>query len=148
MKRILSFLVLLVIVVLVASAGSLLTRYYIDQKTPPAKTEVFAQLNLTPEQEQKINAIRTQFANQQQQCMQLMQQRNRELAEVILTEQANSPRVQAAVERVHEAMGDMQKATLTSIFAAKEILTPEQYDKLLHLVATQLSTPETAPCCR
>lgn len=148
MKRLFSFLILLSAVALVSVSACLIVQHYVRAKDPGQKPELFSQLNLSAEQEQKINAIREKFAANQHQCMVLMQQRNRELADAIISDRADSPRVQAAVEKIHEAMGDMQKATLMSIFAAKEVLTPEQYDQLLHLVAKQLSTPETAPCCR
>jgi Spy/CpxP family protein refolding chaperone len=150
MKRILSLIILLVAVALVASASCLLTRHYFGHPAAmtAAKPEIFEQLGLSAEQEQKINAIRAQFNASQHQCMLLMQQRNRELAGVILAERADSPRVQAAVEKIHEVMGDMQKTTLTSIFAARDILTPAQYDHLLKLVATQLSTGTDNACCQ
>ncbi|MDR0533951.1 MAG: periplasmic heavy metal sensor [Verrucomicrobiales bacterium] len=150
MKRILPFVALLVLVAVVASASCLLTRHYFGHPapaTPAVKTEVFEQLNLSADQEQKIDAIRAQFTARQHQCMLLMQQRNNELAAAILADRADSPRVQAAVEKIHEAMGDMQKATLNSIFAAKEVLTPAQYDKLLQLTAQQLSAAADSPCC-
>ncbi|MDR1190720.1 MAG: periplasmic heavy metal sensor [Verrucomicrobiales bacterium] len=149
MKRVLSFLILLALVAAVASASCWLTRRYIQPSPPPAADgEVFAQLDLTPEQERKINVIREQFNTSRQHCALLMNQRNRELAAVILSDKADSPRVQAAVEQIHEAMGDMQKATLNSIFAARDVLTTEQYGRLLRLVAEQLSAGAEHPCCR
>jgi Spy/CpxP family protein refolding chaperone len=146
MKRILSLVILLVVVALVASASCLVTRHYFKHPAA-AKPEIFGQLGLSAEQGRRINAIRAQFNASQHQCLLLMQQRNRELAGVILAERTDSPRVQAAVEKIHEAMGDMQKATLTSIFAARDVLTPAQYDLLLKLVAAQLSTGTDNACC-
>jgi Spy/CpxP family protein refolding chaperone len=152
MKRVLPFALLLALVAVIASASCLLTRHYLSRAPQAAansaQPELFEQLGLTPAQEQKINVIRARFAAQQHHCLALMQQRNRELAAVITSDRADSPRVQAAVEKIHEAMGDLQKATLTSVFAAREVLTPAQYDRLLELVAAQLSADGGHACCR
>ncbi|MDR1305478.1 MAG: periplasmic heavy metal sensor [Verrucomicrobiales bacterium] len=148
MKRLIPFVALLVAVALVAAASCLLTRRYLARPAVVAEQpELFAQIGLSAEQEKDINAIRAQFAASQHRCQSLMRQRNRELAAVILADRADSPRVQAAVEKIHEAMGDMQKATLNSIFAAKDVLTPAQYEQLLRLVAGQLSAGADNSCC-
>ncbi|MDR2463818.1 MAG: periplasmic heavy metal sensor [Verrucomicrobiales bacterium] len=146
MKRLLPLLALLALVAAVALASCWLTQRYLGAPPPAADNEIFARLDLTPEQEKKIDAIRGQFSVSRRNCAALMRQRNRELADVILSDGADSPRVRAAVEKIHEAMGDMQKATLHSVFAARGALSPEQYERLLRLVAEQLSAEH--PCCR
>jgi Spy/CpxP family protein refolding chaperone len=64
---------------------------------------------------------------------------NKELAEAIKQDQAASPRVSAAVEKIHHAQGKLQEATLEHVLEMKEVLTPEQYQKLLNLTADELN---------
>ena len=51
---------------------------------------------------------------------------NARLAEAIEAEHGNGPRVAAAVDRSHAAMGELQKATLAHIFAMRQLLRPDQ----------------------
>ena len=64
---------------------------------------------------------------------------NKELAEAIKQDQADSPRVSAVVERIHHAQAELQKATIEHVFEMKGVLTPEQYQKLLNLTADELN---------
>jgi Spy/CpxP family protein refolding chaperone len=64
---------------------------------------------------------------------------NKELAEAIKQDQADSPRVSAAVETIHHAQGELQEATLEHVFEMKGVLTPEQYKRLLNLTADELN---------
>ena len=61
-----------------------------------------------------------------------------ELAQAILQDKDNSPRVTVAIEKIQQAQGALQKATLQHVFEMKEALTPEQYQKLLNLTANAL----------
>ena len=47
-------------------------------------------------------------------------------AEAIEAEHGNGPRVAAAVDQSHAAMGELQKATLAHIFAMRQLLRPDQ----------------------
>ena len=60
------------------------------------------------------------------------------LAHAILTDKAISPRFKAAVEKIHEAQGQLQNATLAHVFEMKAVLNEQQYDKLLNLTANAL----------
>ena len=48
-------------------------------------------------------------------------------------------RVSTAVERIHDAQGELQEATIEHVFEMKGVLTPEQYQKLLNLTADELN---------
>ena len=52
--------------------------------------------------------------------------RPRRLAEAIEAEHSYGPKVAAAVDRSHEAMGRLQKETLSHIFAMRQLLRPDQ----------------------
>jgi hypothetical protein len=51
---------------------------------------------------------------------------NARLADAIEAEHDNGPRVIAAVDQSHQAMGELQKETLGHIFAMRQVLRPNQ----------------------
>lgn len=51
---------------------------------------------------------------------------NARLAEALQAEHGNGPRVNAAVDRSHAVLGQIQKATLGHIFAMRRMLKPNQ----------------------
>ena len=55
-----------------------------------------------------------------------MRAANAELAAAIREERGYGPRVTAAVERFHHAMGRLQTETIRHVFAMREVLTPQQ----------------------
>ena len=55
-----------------------------------------------------------------------MRAANAELARAIQSRHEYSPEVQAAVERFHGAMGELQKETILHVLAMRTVLTPAQ----------------------
>ena len=93
---------------------------------PTLHATIHSQLDLTPEQEQRIDAIETDFADERAGLEAELRAANRELVTAISANQGDTPEVQAAVDHFHVAMGDLQKATLRHIFEMRAVLTPEQ----------------------
>ena len=93
---------------------------------PTLHAAIHSQLDLTPEQEQRIDAIETDFADERAGLEAELRAANRELVTAISANQGDTPEVQAAVDHFHVAMGDLQKATLRHIFEMRAVLTPEQ----------------------
>ena len=62
-----------------------------------------------------------------------MRQANQELAAAIAKSKGYSPEVAAAVEKVHQHMGELQKASLEHLFEMRTVLTPEQGERLFQL---------------
>ena len=91
------------------------------------------ELDLTDEQLQALEPIETKFAEQQKQLADALRDANRQLARAMAEDKAYTPRVTAAVELVHECMGNLQKASIEHVFAMRAVLTPEQGDRLLIL---------------
>jgi Spy/CpxP family protein refolding chaperone len=87
---------------------------------------VHERLNLTQEQTARIEVIETEFARRRRVLEIEMQAANAELATAIREEHGYGPRVTAAVERFHHAMGALQSETIQHVFAMREVLTPEQ----------------------
>jgi Spy/CpxP family protein refolding chaperone len=100
---------------------------------------IHQQLNLTKSEQKALEPIEAKFAERKSKLMSEIRNANKELAEAIKQDQADSPRVSAAVEKIHHAQGELQEATLEHVFEMREVLTPEQYQKLLNLTADELN---------
>jgi hypothetical protein len=89
-------------------------------------------LKLTPEQHIALDRLETEFSRQRTRLELQMQAANTELALAIQEEHTYGPRVSAAVDHFHAAMGELQKRTLEHVFAMRAILTEpqvEQFDR-------------------
>lgn len=142
MKRWFSLLALLALVAIVAAAASLMMQRVgkrpAQQSYDDAHTWIHKHLALTPEQEQRLAPIEQRYDEQKKNYGELIRLANMELAQAILTDKDDSPRVKDAVEKIHEAQGQLQKATLAHVFEMKSVLNEQQYDKLLDLTANAL----------
>lgn len=87
---------------------------------------VHQQLNLTHEQTTRIDTIESEFATRRRALEIEMHAANTELAAAIRDEHGYGPRVTAAIERFHHAMGELQSETIRHVFAMREVLTAEQ----------------------
>ena len=96
------------------------------------------QIGITAEQDQKLTEIEKNFAKKQSVLREKIHVGNLELAAAMLEDKTFSERVAAAVERIHHAQGELQKATIEHIFDMQTILTPQQAEKLNKLAADAL----------
>ena len=62
------------------------------------------------------------------------------IGDAIAAEHEYGPRVSAAVDDTHDAMGDLQKATLEHVFAMRAILRPDQQARFDAVVSKSLAT--------
>ena len=142
MKKPLQLIGMLIIVALVAAAACYLSARVFGPFHATALSGhewIHKRLDLTPDQQKALEPIETKFAERKRNLMSEIRSANKELAEAIKQDQANSPRVSTAVEKIHHAQGKLQEATLEHVFEMKEVLTPEQYQKLLNLTADELN---------
>ncbi len=84
------------------------------------------QLALDANQQARLETLEQRFAVQRRAYELELRSDNARLAEAIEAEHGNGPRVAAAVDRSHAAMGELQKATLAHIFAMRQLLRPNQ----------------------
>ena len=96
------------------------------------------QLHLTPEQHAALDPVEARYAEKQHRLMAQLQAANRELARAIGEGKAYSPAVSVAVEKIHQQMGEMQKLSIEHVFEMRQVLTPEQSDKLVQLAQQAL----------
>ena len=105
-------------------------RYVVGRTAPtPLHETVHDKLDLTAEQERRIEALEARFAGRRQALEADMRAANAELAAAIRKSDRNSPEVQAAVDHFHHAMGDLQKETIAHVFDMRAELTPAQAER-------------------
>lgn len=126
-------LLLIVAVAFVAAiAGVLIGRIIVPPK-PAASNELHhvlhEELNLDSKQRQQLDTLELKFAAQTRALEFEIRADNARLAEAIEVEHSNGPRVTAAVDASHEALGRLQKATLAHVFAMRGLLRADQTAK-------------------
>jgi Spy/CpxP family protein refolding chaperone len=87
---------------------------------------VHHRLDLSGDQLARIETLESAFAAREHALELEMRSANAELAAAIREEHENGPRVAAAVERFHDAMGRLQTETIAHMFAMREVLNDEQ----------------------
>ena len=142
MKKPLQLVAMFVIVALVAAAACYVSaRLFgpLRRSAVDGHEWIHKQLDLTQGELKALEPIEAKFAARKRNLMGEIRSANKELAEAIKQDQGDSPRVSAAVEKIHHAQGKLQEATLEHVFEMKGVLTPEQYQKLLNLTADELN---------
>jgi len=142
MKKLAAALLFLALVAVVAGAAAFLSNTLCCRTMPShqdAHDWIHAQLGLMPQQEVGLDAIEKRYHEKRRHFEQEMALANQELAEAIRSEGKDSERVHAAIGKIHSNMGELQMLTIGHVFEMREVLTPEQYQKLLDFTADALS---------
>lgn len=118
----------LILTVLAAIGGTWIgARYIYDQRHQSSLHEfVHEELRLTAEQKRRLDVLEQDFAVRRRAREAELRAANAELARAIQARHEYSPQVQAAVERFHDAMGELQKETILHVLAMRTVLTPDQ----------------------
>lgn len=95
-------------------------------------------LHITADQAAKLSDVEKRYQQRRQYLEEHLRLANMELADAIKADKAYSPRVEAATDKIHKAMGELQKATLEHLFEMRPILTDEQNRKLEQMVTDAL----------
>ena len=115
--------------------------YVLRQRAEPSLHQfVHEGLNLSQEQERRLEVIEHDFAGRRAQREAELRQANRELAAAIQNQHTYSPEVRAAIDHFHHAMGELQKDTVLHILQMRAVLTPEQaavFDRRVAMALTQ-----------
>ena len=84
------------------------------------------ELNLTAEQDRRIEAIESNFASTRKALEDEMRAANRDLASAIMAEPNYGARAQGAIGRFHAAEMKLQEETVKHVLEMRTVLTPEQ----------------------
>lgn len=128
-----------------AICGVVVGRVYFIQPQP-VESELHSllheELDLNRKQKSEIAEIERRFAIRKQALELELRSDNARLADAIEIEHGYGPKVNAAVDRSHEAMGELQKVTLEHIFAMREVLRPDQAGKFDEALVKALTAQE------
>lgn len=124
-----NLLVTVILAILAAGGGAWLSaRYVVSHKAagPSLHDMVHKNLDLTADQSRRLEVIEKRYAAEREALEVNMRAANRELADAILQGDKDSPKVEAAVDHLHLAMGALQKATIAHVFDMRAVLNPAQ----------------------
>lgn len=134
MRRVVLFFIAVVVVAGLAAFGTLQFSGHGPREHHAAAHDwLHRELKLTAEQERALEPVEAKFGTKQRELSAALLEANRALARTMGEEKGYTPRVAAAVEVVHQRMGDLQKASIEHVFEMRAVLSPEQGDKLLTL---------------
>lgn len=95
-------------------------------------------LGLEAGQIEGLDEIEARFAARQAGLEGDIAAANLKLAEALKEDRSYSPRVEAAVDEIHKAQAELQKATVEHIVEMETVLTPAQFQQLLEMAAGAL----------
>lgn len=110
-----------------------------EPRQPTLHEVIHKELRLNAKQEQRIAALEADYAVKRRALEAEMRAANAELAAAIREEHGYGPRVTAAVERFHGAMGRLQTVMIQHVFAMREVLTPAQREIFDNTVVSALT---------
>lgn len=142
--RLRGLLVTVVLALVAGFAGVALGKLVFERnhRQPTLHEVIHQELHLTPAQMQQIESLEADFSVRRQALEMEMRAANAELASAIREEHGYGPRVSAAIERFHHAMGQLQTEMIQHVFAMREVLTPDQKEIFDNTVVSAL-TAET-----
>jgi nickel and cobalt resistance protein CnrR len=133
MKRNRSRLLVLFLLAFVAAlSGVVVGRMYLEPVHPP-ENELHAlihrDLDIDDSQRVQLEMIERRYAIRREGLEAELRADNARLAEAIEAEHGFGPKVASAIDASHQAMGELQKETLSHIFAMRSVLRPDQASK-------------------
>ena len=135
-------IILAAVAFLAALAGVLIGRGISQQQPaqPSALHDLLhEELGLDDQQLARIEEIEARFAARRSQLEAELRADNARLAAAIQAEHGYGPRVTAEIDRSHRVMGELQKETLSHIFAMRAVLRPNQAERFDRAVVRALT---------
>jgi len=138
-------LILVVVLAFVAAIGGVVIGRTLIEAPRPVENQVHQllheKLNLDAGQLARIEGLEQGFALRKAGLEAQLRGANVELAAAIEAEHGYGPRVAAAVDKSHHAMGELQKATLEHVFAMRGVLRPDQASQFDAAIVKALTGP-------
>jgi Spy/CpxP family protein refolding chaperone len=97
------------------------------------RPRIAAEINLSPEQEDRIENI---FSKARPRLIDLkadLEKKQGELEDVLSETNVDRARVAARIEAVEDARAELQKARILMLLDIKQVLRPEQWEKLVRM---------------
>jgi len=139
--------IIFIIIIILTSFGSLyigqsfLQKEHADHNSDSVNWHAILhhKLAITKEQDTKLTEIEEIYMKKRKSLEEQMRKANMELSRAISQDKYFSPNVQNATDKIHHAMGALQKITLEHLFDMKPILTKEQNLKLEQMITDALA---------
>lgn len=130
--------------VLATLGGSWIGQAWREHERPVSAIDrvLHEDLGLDAGQEQRIAKLEADFAHRRAALEADLKAANADLAHALEREHEYGPAVAQAVDRSHRAMGALQKATLSHVFAMRSVLHADQlagFDTAVNKALTQPS---------
>ena len=109
---------------------------------PDGHFELHKRLTLSKEQEKEMEALEKEFREKLAELSEPIHEANGELATALVEDRAHSPRVKAAIEKIHHAQAALQNATIDHIIEMRTILDEDQFTEFLEATAESLRPTE------
>jgi Spy/CpxP family protein refolding chaperone len=93
------------------------------------KAQIAKELNLTPEQEKKLEENRKVQREQMANLLKALKEKQEKLQEALNNPAAKKTTVEPLASEIKSLQAQLFDARISGIFAVKEILTPEQFAK-------------------
>ncbi|AIT79188.1 periplasmic heavy metal sensor [Novosphingobium pentaromativorans] len=135
-------LALLILAILAGSIGAVATNHWLNEESDRAGLHAFVheELQLTAEQDARLEALEAQFAIEKRRLELSLQAANAGLAAAMDDEHRYGPKVGTAIDAVHERMGDLQKATVRHVFDMRALLNARQQEAFDRQVGSALTS--------
>jgi Spy/CpxP family protein refolding chaperone len=105
---------------------------------PDDHFELHKQLKLSEAQEREMEALEEGFREKLAELSEPIHEANGELATALVEDRTHSPRVKAAIEKIHHAQAALQNATIDHIIEMRTILDEHQFTEFLEATADSL----------
>jgi nickel and cobalt resistance protein CnrR len=138
----LAFAVVFVTAVAAAAGGWAGIRYALNEQHSRVGLDeiVHRELNLSADQNQRIEALESTFAARRAVLEQEMRAANRDLAAAIAVEHVFGPRAQSGIERFHRAESALEEETVKHVLAMRTVLTREQMRRFDEAISNSLTS--------
>ncbi|HBB34034.1 MAG TPA: Spy protein [Cyanobacteria bacterium UBA8803] len=104
-----------------------------QQRPHWGKQRLMQELNLTPEQEQKLQDIRSQYKDQISQRQQVLRQATQEFAS-LMASNADSSQIRAKHQQVQQLRQELEDLRFESMLAMRDVLTSDQRSRFAQLM--------------
>jgi nickel and cobalt resistance protein CnrR len=105
-------------------------RLFTPAPSPSLHALVHGEMKLSTDQQVRMDRAEAQYTTEKRVQQSKIAAANRRLAEAMHASASYSPEVEAAVDEVHVALGELQKETIKYVYEMRIILTPDQAKKL------------------
>ncbi len=116
--------------------GTILTRSDTHRDTLDAA--VHRELDLTPEQDRRLEAIEAGYALRQAALDAELRAAARDIAAAVVEDHAQSERLSQAIDRFHNAMGQTQRDAIAHVFEMRAVLNADQQARFDMIVREEL----------